>query len=107
MSSPRQEYDEVAFSPSVPVKKEDPNRRQLTTGAIFHGEEDSRKEEAKWVAAEVAELHRERPRETIAVLIPTRTHLPVYVKALMERGVPLRLLEVELLKERPEVGQVR
>ncbi len=102
MSSPRQEYDEVAFSPSVPVKV-DSDRSRPTTAAIFYDEGDSHQREAEWVSAEVARLHQERPEETIAILIPARTHLPVYVKALMELGVPLRLLEGELLKERPEV----
>jgi ATP-dependent exoDNAse (exonuclease V) beta subunit len=52
---------------------------------------------------EVAKLHKEKPAETIAILIPACTHLPIYVKELMELNVPLRLLEREPLKQKPEV----
>ena len=109
MSSRRKEYDEVEFSPSKPAREE-PGQPIPTTAAIFYDEKDSGEEtlsplerEARWVAAEVARLHREKPRETIAILIPARTHLPKFVRALMKRDVPLQLLEGESMKERPEV----
>jgi ATP-dependent exoDNAse (exonuclease V) beta subunit len=109
MSSPRKEYDEVAFSPSEPAREE-PGQPIPTTAAIFYNEMDSGEEtlsplarEARWVAVEVARLHRERPEETIAILIPARTHLPMFVRALMKLDVPLQLLEGESMKQRPEV----
>ena len=46
------------------------------------------KREACWIAHEVAKLHKEKPAETIAILIPARTHLPIFVKELMELTCP-------------------
>lgn len=109
MSSPRKEYDEVEFASSEPTREE-PDPFVPTTAAVFYNEDVSKKEddsplkrEACWIAHEVAKLHKEKPAETIAILIPARTHLPIYVKELMELNVPLRLLEGEPLKQRPEV----
>jgi ATP-dependent exoDNAse (exonuclease V) beta subunit len=109
MGSPRKEYDEVEFFRSQPVRDE-MDQFRVTRVAIFNDEKESketvlspREREARWVAAEVTGLHRKKPEETIAILIPARTHLPLFVGELMRREVPLRLLEGERMDERPEV----
>lgn len=109
MASPRKEYDEVQFSSSQPAREKS-GQSIPTRAAIFYDEKDSKdgnfsplEREARWVAAEVARLHRERPEETIAILIPVRTHLPIFVRAFMKLDVPLRLLEGESMNRRPEV----
>jgi hypothetical protein len=78
--------------------------------AIFYGEPESKEtaltsleREAQWVARSVSKLHREEPKETIAILVPVRTHLDAYVEALGEVDVPLRLMEGMRLEGRPEV----
>jgi ATP-dependent exoDNAse (exonuclease V) beta subunit len=108
MSSPRKEYDEVQFFRSEAARgKSDPlmpTKAAIFTKGFSGGEGLPRRErEAQWVASEVAKLHRERLEETIAILIPARTNLPFFVKALTECGVPLQLLEGEPMKEKPEV----
>jgi ATP-dependent exoDNAse (exonuclease V) beta subunit len=108
MSSPREEYDEVKFSHSEPARgKADPLIQ--TKAALFTKEYSEggglppREREARWVASEVARLHGKRPEETIAILIPARTNLPSFVRALTEVGVPLQLLEGETMRQKPEV----
>jgi ATP-dependent helicase/nuclease subunit A len=107
MASPAAEYDEVTFAPSVPVRQET-NLVLPTTAALFYEEEgpedlSPREREARWVAGEVARLHQSKPQETVCILIPARTHLPVFVKALTRLDLPLRLLEGEPLMQRREV----
>jgi len=108
MSSPRKEYDEVEFSRSEAARGKS-DHLIPTKAAIFAKEFSGnesvppREREARWVASEVARLHRERPEETIAILIPARTYLPSFVKALTECGVPLQLLEGEAMKQKREI----
>ena len=108
MSSPRKEYDEVQFSPSKAARETFdhpiPTKAAIFTKEYSGGEgHPPRQREAQWVASEVARLHRERPKETIAILIPARTNLPSFVKALTDCGVPLQLLEGEPMKQKPVV----
>lgn len=108
MSSPRKEYDEVEFFRSEAAKgKSDhpiPTKTAIFTKEYSGGEGlPPREREAQWVASEVARLHKERPGETIAILIPARTNLPYFVKTLTEYDVPLQLLEGEPMKQKPEV----
>jgi len=108
MSSPRKEYDEVEFSRSEAAKgKSDhliPTKAAIFTKEYLGGEGlPPREREAQWMASEVARLYRERPKETIVILIPARTNLASFVKALTECGVPLQLLEGEPMKQKPEV----
>jgi len=108
MSFPRKEYDEVEFFRSEAARGES-DHLIPTKAAIFSKEYSGgegpppREREAQWVASEVARLHKERPEETIAILIPARTNLPSFVKALTECSVPLQLLEGEPMKQKPEV----
>ena len=109
MASPRREHDEVDFSRSEPAVEE-PKKTLPIRVAIFYGEPESKEKalpslerEAQWVAKAVSKLHRDEPKETIAILVPVRTHLDAYVEALGEVDVPLRLMEGMRLEERPEV----
>jgi len=109
MALPKREYDEVEFAPSLHVR-ERPDHKASAIAAIFFDQEGPEENgsaplerEARWTAASVARLHAKRPDETIAVLVPVRTHLSTFVKALTEAGVALCLTEGELLAGRPEV----
>jgi ATP-dependent helicase/nuclease subunit A len=111
MSSPRKEYDEVQFSRSEAARG-GPDHPIPTKAAIFSKEYSGgeglspREREARWMASEVARLHSGRPEETIAILIPARTNLASFVKALTELGVPLQLLEGEPMKQKREVNHL-
>ena len=132
MASPREKYDEVRFAPSAPAREE-PDSALPVTVAVFHQEKDSLDDslsshgpkdgiqretwnlrletpiltplerEANWVAASVKKLHGERSDDTIAILIPVRTHLSPYIEALNALNVPVRLMEGIPLLNMPEV----
>jgi len=109
MAFPKRAYDEVGFAPSINAR-EKADYRVPVIAAIFHDEGEATENgpgplerEAQWVAASVAKLHAEKRDETIAILIPVRTHLATFVKTLTEAGVALCLTEGEPLGERPEV----
>jgi ATP-dependent helicase/nuclease subunit A len=109
MASPRREYDEVEFTPSRHVR-EGADDEGNVVGAIFSDQEPTEEigvtpleREARWIAASVAKRCKERPNETIAILIPVRTHLASFVRALTEAGIALCLTEGERLRGSPEV----
>ena len=109
MASPREKYDEVRFAPSVPAREE-PEVSLSVTAAIFFPEHNPETEtlkplerEVNWVAASVKKLHGERSDDTIAILIPVRTHLSPYIEALNALNVPVRLMEGIPLLNMPEV----
>lgn len=114
MASPDRAFDEVGFAASAPTRDEAAGGPRVTAGLFrcrsprakegeFPLAVEARDAEARWVAASVARLHAERPRETVAILIPARTHLTPFVAALEERGVPVRLLEGRPMLDQPEV----
>lgn len=64
--------------------------------ALFTGETDlaARELEARWLAGQVAgSLSALKEHETIGILLFTRTHLPLYLKALGEAGLAVRVRE--------------
>jgi ATP-dependent helicase/nuclease subunit A len=64
--------------------------------ALFTGETDlaARELEARWLAQQVAEsLLTLKEKETIGILLFTRTHLPLYLTALGEAGLAVRVRE--------------
>jgi len=109
MADPQPIYDEVAFSPSLPSREKSVAPIPVTV-AVFRGEEGApletealREQEAQWVSASVAKLRDDHPNDTLGILIPVRTHLPTFLRALRELHLPVCLLEGEPLSERPEV----
>jgi ATP-dependent helicase/nuclease subunit A len=113
MALPNREYDEVQFTPSLHVRERLGGKVPLTA-AIFNEEDGPHRKdgspldrEARWVAESVSKLYEERPDETIAILIPVRTHLATFVRALRVAEVPLCLTEGERLMERPEVRHLQ
>ncbi len=70
--------------------------------ALFTGNDDlaARESEARWLARQVGEaLPGLRPEETIGILLFTRNHLAIYLKALAEVGVAARVREGLRLSE--------
>jgi ATP-dependent helicase/nuclease subunit A len=64
--------------------------------ALFTGENDlaARGLEARWLARQVAQARATLgDRETIGILLFTRTHLPIYLQALYEAGLAVRVRE--------------
>jgi len=104
---PRDDWDEVAFeasAPGLPATPEYPSiRLALFPKDQEDGEGPARLAEARWLAFEVDRLRRERPGESVAILIPRRTKLGVLAAAFAEAGVPVRMLEGEALQQKPEV----
>jgi len=93
----------VEFHPAAP-------RPDAPAGAapelmLFPGSKDAaRTAEARWLAREVARAAAGLQKdETIGLLLFTRTHLPVYLRALNEAGLPVRVKEGLKLEESPVV----
>jgi ATP-dependent helicase/nuclease subunit A len=64
--------------------------------ALFNGETElaARELEARWLAGQVAESRAAlKEKETIGILLFTRTHLPLYLTALSEAGLAVRVRE--------------
>ncbi|MDP3183620.1 MAG: UvrD-helicase domain-containing protein [Desulfobaccales bacterium] len=64
--------------------------------ALFTGDGDqaARQAEARWLAGQVAQaLAHRQEKETIGILLFARTHLPVYLKALNDAGLPVKVRE--------------
>jgi ATP-dependent exoDNAse (exonuclease V) beta subunit len=60
----------------------------------------ARQREASWLAGRIAERG---PSSQTAILLFSRTHLPVYLEALQEKKVPVQVKDGLMLRERPEV----
>jgi len=60
-------------------------------------------DEARQIAEVIAETRRERPEETVSILVRTRGHLRAILPALQQAGLPFQAVEIEALAERPEV----
>ncbi|HZE20606.1 MAG TPA: UvrD-helicase domain-containing protein, partial [Desulfobaccales bacterium] len=77
--------------------------------ALFTGENDlaARELEARWLATEVAQARSTlRERETIGILLFTRGHLPLYLRALNEAGLAVRVREGLKLAESHAVAHL-
>ncbi len=109
MSMPRIEYDEVRFIEALPASK-DPNRDYCPELALFIKDEEDespRQKEARYLAWKVSECLRQlKDGETIGVLLFTRTHLPIYLQAFREAGVPAKVKEGLKLSTLPEVAHL-
>ena len=124
MADPVRDHDEVSFGAGDPAATnvgeaaaagaDQPTATRLVVFTAPSAKDDDEEEgdgiaasreqaEADWVAAEVAALHRQKPTDTIGILIPRRTQLDLYVAALRSRQVPVRMVEGENLAAKPEV----
>ncbi len=77
--------------------------------ALFAGESDlaARELEARWLARQVAQaLATLKERETIGILLFTRTHLPRYLQALYDAGLAVRVREGLKLAESRSVAHL-
>ena len=64
--------------------------------ALFTGEEPltARQAEARWLAGQVGQaVAGLKEKETVGVLLFTRTHLPVYLQAFKDAGLPVKVRE--------------
>lgn len=114
MQLPQKAFDEVSFNASEPARGESAAPVPITL-ALFdcrHAnnpqttlplKSEARAQEARYVARRVAELHREDPAASIAILIPARTHLTPYVRAMEALALPIRLMEGVPMLDCPEV----
>ncbi len=55
------------------------------------------------IAQIVADARRERPEDSVAILVRTRAHLAAVLPALQRAGLAFQAVEIEALAERPEV----
>ena len=106
MTQPNLEADEVPFLKAQPAPEmltRDPGTIKL---ALFSKEEDSnesRLKEANWLAGAVSQTAQDPRSGSIGILLFARTHLPLYLKALYERGLQVQVQEGLNLEARPEV----
>ncbi|MBI2440555.1 MAG: UvrD-helicase domain-containing protein [Lentisphaerae bacterium] len=114
MAAHEQAFDEVAFKPSQAVRAAIRPAEPITIAAFFYHRSRSsqaselsrpaaREQEARYVASRVAALHRGNLQATIAILIPVRTHLTPYIRAMEELTIPIRLMEGVPMLDCPEV----
>ncbi len=114
MQLPREAFDEVAFNPSAPARDRAITPRPITL-AMFSCRQgnsqqanlplksEARELEAQYVAGRVAALQREDRTASVAILIPARTHLTPYVRAMESLAIPIRLMEGVPMLDCPEV----
>ncbi|MDD5678285.1 MAG: UvrD-helicase domain-containing protein [Kiritimatiellae bacterium] len=114
MQSPQTAFDEVSFNASRPARKAALTPAPITLallsakgGSASGGncrnansrqsdlplKSEARVQEAGYVAGRVAALHRDDQTASIAILIPARTHLTPYVRAMEALALPIRLME--------------
>jgi ATP-dependent helicase/nuclease subunit A len=88
----------VPFSPSVAT------RHALSGEAVgIHALDDDGRAEAQRVVQLVAAARAEDPKQTVAILVRSRTHLGHIVPALKQAGLRFRAVDIEPLAHRPAV----
>jgi DNA helicase-2/ATP-dependent DNA helicase PcrA len=75
-------------------------------GRVVEARFGTRLEEADWVAARFADLRRERPRATGAVLCRKRSQFPAIMAAFEAAGVPFEVVGLGGLLTMPEVADI-
>ncbi|MDD5153273.1 MAG: UvrD-helicase domain-containing protein, partial [Desulfovibrionales bacterium] len=105
MARPDEEADEVPYQAFLPAPgKEGRGRIVLATFTKNDGSpNEARFREAGWLAGEVKRISANCDGKTIGILLPARTYLAAYLKALTGEGLQVQVQEGILLKERPEV----
>jgi ATP-dependent exoDNAse (exonuclease V) beta subunit len=105
MARPDEEADEVPYQAFLPAPgKEGSGKIVLATFTKNDGSPDeARFREAGWLAGEVKRISANCDGKTIGILLPARTYLATYLKALTREGLKVQVQEGILLKERPEV----
>jgi len=108
MAEHKPEFDEVPFSPAKPSPTtrvlEGPAPVELALFLEWPDRESARVREATWLAGRVARHLAENGRDSQrAILLFSRTHLPVYLEAFRQEKVPVQVKEGLKLLERPEV----
>ncbi|MHC1729796.1 MAG: UvrD-helicase domain-containing protein [Syntrophobacteraceae bacterium] len=108
MAEHKPEYDEVPFSPAVvsptTAVHADPALPELALFLEWPDREAARVREAEWLAGRIAQSLDKNGRDSqAAILLFSRTHLPVYLEALQRRKIPVQVKEGLKLSERPEV----
>jgi ATP-dependent exoDNAse (exonuclease V) beta subunit len=108
MAEHKPEFDEVPFSPAKPSPaapvRPDPVPVELALFMEWPDRQSARVREAQWLAGRIAQhLVENGPDSHTAILLFSRTHLPVYLEALQQKRVPVQVKEGLKLLERPEV----
>ena len=108
MAEHKPEFDEVPFSPAklsptTPVRP-DPAPVELALFMEWPDRKSARAREAQWLAGRIARHLEKNGRDSqIAILLFSRTHLPMYLEALQQKRLPVQVKEGLKLLERPEV----
>ncbi|MGO9414654.1 MAG: UvrD-helicase domain-containing protein [Syntrophobacteraceae bacterium] len=108
MAEHKPEFDEVPFSPAKPSPaspvRPNPAPVELALFMEWPDRQSARVREAQWLAARMVQHLAENGRDSqTAILLFSRTHLPVYLEALQQKRVPVQVKEGLKLLERPEV----
>ena len=108
MAEHKPEFDEVPFSPAklsptTPVHP-DPAPIELALFMEWPDRKSARAREAQWLAGRIARHLEKNGRDSqIAILLFSRTHLPMYLEALQQKRLPVQVKEGLKLLDRPEV----
>ncbi|MFH1477186.1 MAG: UvrD-helicase domain-containing protein [Verrucomicrobiota bacterium] len=114
MAMPNKAFGEVSFNASEPVRGEIAPPMPITLAFFDYRpannlqttlprKSEAREQEAGYIARRVAALHRDDSASSIAILIPARTHLTPYVRAMEALAIPIRLMEGVPMPDCPEV----
>jgi ATP-dependent exoDNAse (exonuclease V) beta subunit len=108
MAEPKPEFDEVPFSPAKPspttVVRADAAPIELALFLEWPDRESARAREAQWLAGRIARHLAQNGRDSqTAILLFSRTHLPLYLEAFQQRKLPVQVKEGLKLLDRPEV----
>jgi len=70
---------------------------------VHPGFDDSGSEEAAQITELIQTLRRERPEDTVAILVRNRNHLYSILPALREAAVPFSAIEIDTLADKPAI----
>ncbi|MDR3569835.1 MAG: UvrD-helicase domain-containing protein [Syntrophobacteraceae bacterium] len=106
MADPKPEFDEVEFTAALPpalASSANLSPIELILFLEWPDRASARIREARWLAGRLARQVEENSTSQTAILLFSRTHLPVYLEALREQNVPVQVKDGLKLHERPEV----
>ncbi len=108
MTKTNPETDEISHVPSKALSRPSPDNLSLTLFSFDNGGSHARVAEAEWLGRSVRrELEHLPEGEKISILLFTRTYLSVYLQALQDAGVAVRVQEGVPLLEQREVLHLR
>ncbi len=89
----------VSYAPCVAA----PSKRDQGACVVHPAFDADPEREGRQGAALIGDIVRSHPGESVAVLVPSRTQLPVLLRHLRERDIAYQAIEIDSLTDLPEV----